>query len=553
MFQSGLKVNDSKTWESWTTNVWTTILNDGFKLKEKIKNVEPESVTCDQNEFKYNAIDGYENNEIPIGCAKQLVATVLPNNTSNKSVSFTAYPSDKVNLVQNNNTVTIEALKLGEVTIKVKSNINNSLESQYTYTIVDKVAPTNFSLLEENLAIKKGQSLLIDVKNANEQVDNDIMAMRYYDFSKLSFSSSNESVVSIRKPYIKALETGTSIITVSNGTITKQINVVVEEATGVTNSATSLDVIGNNTVKIMSVDKNEFTKLTIDWGENAPTDQNVIWSVDNPAAAIVTNDGKVMGYRKIDSENDIDFTIRATSVDDPNLYKDFPMKSCHTVPSKIDLITSMALDNNGNRVLNTGKNSTISIDFGDEIVTKTAFEVSNSNSDVVSVYAHTNDISVYGLKEGQTTLVVTSKIDNTIKSNEFKINVVTRKYINEDNKADFSFLIRKYISGHAFLFMVASVFMALYLFFAHKDKPQKIMILAVISSIGVSFVMACISEFIQLFVPGRVGAWSDIGIDMLGSGVGVILILIAIGIYLMSKKHKEKAKNNNSVNERLAK
>ena len=40
---------------------------------------------------------------------------------------------------------------------------------------------------------------------------------------------------------------------------------------------------------------------------------------------------------------------------------------------------------------------------------------------------------------------------------------------------------------------------------------------------GIGFLYACTDEFHQLFVPGRSGQWTDVGIDSLGCAAGVLL------------------------------
>ena len=201
--------------------------------------------------------------------------------------------------------------------------------------------------------------------------------------------------------------------------------------------------------------------------------------------------------------------------------------------------SSLSLDFNGNYILNTGKIADIKVNYGDDNVTKRGYNISVTDNSIISAFSSGDNVKIIGLKEGNTTLVVKYLYDESIKSQNFNITVATRDYINEDNKDSFSFAIRKYISGHAFLFMIGSFFTTMYLLLAHLNKPKKILLPAVACTILIGFGAACLSEYIQTFVPGRVGVWSDVGIDLIGYSIGIFIDFCIVGIYLLVKKRKK--------------
>lgn len=53
------------------------------------------------------------------------------------------------------------------------------------------------------------------------------------------------------------------------------------------------------------------------------------------------------------------------------------------------------------------------------------------------------------------------------------------------------------------------------------------------------FLVACVDETIQLFVPGRSGSVMDVGIDTLGATLGIVIITL-IQYFIICKKSKEK-------------
>ena len=80
-----------------------------------------------------------------------------------------------------------------------------------------------------------------------------------------------------------------------------------------------------------------------------------------------------------------------------------------------------------------------------------------------------------------------------------------------------SFVVRK--AAHMFEFFVLAVLVSLFC----KVQDCKTSRWAA-WGIGVSCVVACLDEGIQLFVPGRAGRVSDVFIDLAGAVIGVLLV-----------------------------
>lgn len=541
MYQSFLKPSSSGEWEGWAKNVWKSFLNDTLGLKEKVKIVKPQSLSLIPSDYEFNSLSEYEENEIPYGGTKELTASLFPENTTNKAITFSAEPSANVNLIQDGNNVKIEALKIGDVKILARSSANYNIVSEYKYSIVEKNAPSAFYLDQNNISLKNGTSALIDLK-LDENESTNIVKLCFYDISKLNFESSDNSVAEVRNGYIKAKSQGTCIVTVSNERESKTINVTVEDNASPIVHPTSFSIKGNNEVYINGITRNDFSQLSIDWGTEPPTDTNVIWIVNDEASSVISK-GKVYG-NKMTNPNDVtDFEVKAISVDDPELTTTFGMKLKHISSESIAIKSVLEKDDSGYYILNTGKATFISVEYSSNDVTKTGFDITTSSYDVVKASPVGKGIIVIGANEGETEFSIRYKHDKSIESEIIKIRVVTRKFINDDNENDLSYKVRKYISGHAFLFMIASIFTVLYLYFAHSTKQNKIILLACLSGLVVGFAFSCISEFIQLFIPGRVAAWSDIGIDMIGCSIGAFVVNLIL-LFILLKRNKNKAKQN---------
>lgn len=96
--------------------------------------------------------------------------------------------------------------------------------------------------------------------------------------------------------------------------------------------------------------------------------------------------------------------------------------------------------------------------------------------------------------------------------------------------------VRK-LFGHGSLFALYGLFLFLFLYFYLAEEKA---LFALNGSLSGSLFLACLTELIQLAVPGRVGSLQDVGIDMIGA---IVLILFAFGIVHLVRflRNKKKA------------
>ena len=117
------------------------------------------------------------------------------------------------------------------------------------------------------------------------------------------------------------------------------------------------------------------------------------------------------------------------------------------------------------------------------------------------------------------------------------INTFKADTINETNINDFSSFIRKFV-GHFSLFLVSGILTTLSIKFIYFDLELKFAKFMIISCISGLF-LAILTEFIQLFVPGRSGEMMDVLIDFLGYFLATLIIcLIAYILRLKSPKEE---------------
>ncbi len=120
------------------------------------------------------------------------------------------------------------------------------------------------------------------------------------------------------------------------------------------------------------------------------------------------------------------------------------------------------------------------------------------------------------------------------------INGISPNAINDGNIETFSGVIRKLV-GHFGLFLVSGLLTssALYLWIKELSWYKNYLFLCI--SLGFGFLLAGLTEIIQLFVPNRSGQFTDVLIDFSGYILGLgIIVLIAFLVYRHNKKKEIK-------------
>lgn len=122
------------------------------------------------------------------------------------------------------------------------------------------------------------------------------------------------------------------------------------------------------------------------------------------------------------------------------------------------------------------------------------------------------------------------------------INTIKPDTINSSNFDKFASAFRKGI-GHFALFGVSGVFTTLSFYLFVKEKKIGYFLYELLITLAFGFALACLTEFAQKYVPGRVGSWTDVLIDSLGYLTGVLPLFLIL-LFLKSpifgfKKVKE--------------
>lgn len=528
IFQSCLDGNKSSSWSHFFSNIFERIINSGEG--NKVETVLPTSMETsyyDSGFSIYNHTLGYESDEeyiIPLGCTKAFNTILEPENVSDKSVKYFCNDNEILNIVQKGTIGYISGAKVGTTTLYIKSQAKEDLISSIDIKVIDLIAPVDF--IVEDIVLTKGLNYLpIDISDDNDLVkdrdyiDNNSMLSRYYDVSKLELIDYNEDILDIvsigSTKYINALNTGTSSLTVTNGTISKSISVNVIEPTD--------DEVIFPEEKEYITTPDLMDDYRNDNSIGTPLNgKNVIYSSLNQLLFRVNEKGSLIGYRKYNGIEE--GSVRVTNIFDPSDYKDYKVKLVNPTLEDISFTfssTKMETISQFEFKLEAGNTLTVYINF----FPSNAFEtltVTSSDTSKASVSYQGTSFTLVFLHEGDVTIT----INGTSVHKELIFHVDKIGKINDSNRNEFSSFVRKSL-GHFLLFMASSFFTSLFFIYLFKELKPKNDYFFSLPTLGGGIFIASLSEIIQYFVPGRTGSFMDVLVDLLG-------FIIVIGIFVLS-------------------
>ncbi len=535
---SCLPAKITSDWNSLVTNVFAKIVNT-FTEKE-IKTIPIKQLNISLSDNQFNGISGYKEYEIPLGSSKELVTSYLPLDAMDKAISYYSEDNDVVALNQNGYKVSIIGMKTGSTKIHAKNQLTG-LDTSYEITVVSTVAPTSYeiSASKTNIPIGSQETISFDI-DGGILGHNELLNSRYYDTRKLTYESSNSSVATVNNyGVITPKEIGASLITVSNGDYSKQLEINIVAGT-TPSSFANLHIEGSNVCygnDILNDQGHNNYPLSIFDGDTKLDPHDFIWESSDELLVKVDRHGVMRGFRKksIQDENAI---ITATSkITGQSVSFDVIVKE--ELPTKMNHWIV-----NGDKTT-WGAPQEFTTCVGDNLILNTELvpSVSNknieytvSNPEIIECTYQGSSLALRVIKEGNCTITISSIVNPNLKST-IKFTVLKAGSINTNDLEDVGFNIRKSI-GHASLFAVAEIFTLIAIFMFLYDKKHW---LSLVISLGIELVVATISETIQHFVPERFGSFTDVCINMLGVIVGAG---ISVVIYFIHKATHNKKNQN---------
>lgn len=234
-----------------------------YACKDEVNYIKVTSITLDKKTITLHSV----------GEAETLVATVLPDNATNKSVTFESSRTT-IATVKSNGLVT--AISAGTTTITVTTEDGSHSETCEVKVIEKKtIAVTGVSLNKNQLSLNVGEKETIKAIVEPDDADN----------KKVTWESSNNAIATVLNGVVSAITTGSATITVTtvDGGYSETCEIVV---------IAKVQNISLNKTKLILASGNKETLIAIFNPPNT-TNKEVTWSSDKPEIAIVNNAGEV--------------------------------------------------------------------------------------------------------------------------------------------------------------------------------------------------------------------------------------------------------------------
>lgn len=486
------------------SNQITETITDKTGIGGKTEFIRPQSIKIVTKQEVYNT-----NKPIKISC------NITPSNASIKTIVY-EIPSEYSDVVEFVSYGVIRFKKEGRACINVHiegyETINDSIELEAEQKIIEPTALEIICVTNELIVTKSYQlGVLFTPIDTTEKT--------------ITWQTSDETIASINENGVLVChKAGDIIVTAiaSNAisitrkfTIKDDIEYPIEQLelhpTEGYDSATNTLTIVENTI----IDLNKWLTILPETCNN----KRVKWTINNDKIISVDSQGRLTALLG----NAHSATLTVCAEDNESIKAEILVK-VNSVESKFEVKN---VNENNKILVNVNRNVTIELN-----------KISKANQYEISYETKNDNVAridkagiIYGIKSGNTQgIIKCTNSDGKVKKITFDITV------NIIPNPSFYTLIRKGI-GHFGAFMVLAVIAAIVciLFFKHKLVT---MLLSLVSG----FIIAGITELIQLHVEGRTGAFSDVMIDFYGYLIGTIIVF---GIYYfiqLIKKLSRKAK-----------
>lgn len=450
---------------------------------------------------------------IPLGVTRRLLTTVLPENATDKNVTWTTSNPEVVDVYPGG---LLEARTIGE-NVVIKAIPSNSAKTiSFFVTVHEKEAPPTFEANLEKETIEEGitTKVIITADEIN------------YDIKKLKYYTEDETIATVNEyGIIKGISAGHTNIGVIGSDIKLQITVTSRTSPLVEPSTIYLDMPSIGYV----------------YGKSPFTYRFDVEDVSDPSVTFVSSDETIARIIKEDDSYFLyGYKIRGTVTITAYLNSDFSIDSSHTLTFEEVAPTSLTLSTPKNE-FSVGTLLNISALLGHDIaeypdleVTDKRLTFSSSDESIARVTPRDTGAQVVGLKVGTVTITAKSYANPAL-SEEIELKIVALPFINDQNFSNFQMLVRKAL-GHFTLFFVNGVFGFLTFYLFLKDNK---LIQIIIGSLSVGLFFASVSELIQRFVPGRAGTFTDVLINFSGYLVATLLLLLITYLVLKRKAKKD--------------
>lgn len=340
---------------------------------EEEKEVEPqkqEQTTPTPQAIKSTSVEITNKNvSIIVGNKTKLTAKVLPDNTTDKTITWSSSDNGIANVNPNGEVI---GVKVGKVSITAK---NGDKSSTIQVTILP-IEVTSISLNKTNTTIVVGGSETISATvNPNNATNKTI-----------AWTSSDNNIVTVNNGTISGKKVGKATITAKCGSKSATLTVTVNAAPSKIVEVTSIKL--NKTSTTLSINDSETITATI--SPNDATNKTITWSSSDSSIATVSNG--IIAAKKTGTA-----TITAKSNNGKTA----------TITVKVNPIEVKSIVlNKTSLTLNSGQSETITATVSPTNATNKTISWSSSNTKVATI----SNGKITGVADG--TATITAKSDN---------------------------------------------------------------------------------------------------------------------------------------------
>ena len=364
----------------------------------------------------------------------------------------------------------------------------------------------------------------------------------WFKFIWYEISSSNDKIISVSKNnneyLIKALDEGHSVINVKSfidGENINNVSINVSSSHVYTSNIIIHLFNDDNNEEIIPKENNFNVFINGDYSLSTQTSidttkEKIRFISSNPSVVTVNSNGNLLFHNIgtseitiLDELSNISKTIKLNVYNYIKLDSDNPFTITGQDLEVIDnLYYSMTNGFSGKINLNFDENSTF---------TKVNYTSSNEKVAVIG-----KDGTITPIKVGETIIKVTCD-DGMQNKIEFEIKLKIKKQDYIKNVTDFIYKVRKGL-GHFSAFLILGIISTFTWLLFFREKK---LLFSIPLNYITGFIIACVTELIQVYVPGRCGLFDDVILDFNGflvssSILTVLIIIHQIRVYIKYKK-----------------
>lgn len=360
------------------------------------------------------AISGKPANVVHGGAPFKLTASVLPNNATNKVVTWSSSHPDYIS-VDNQGNVTIKGYTTETITITATSNADNSKKDEWTFNI-EKAAVTDISVIPAEMTLtlrKDGSTVSANITTAIEPaIATDYTSVKY------EVTSGQDYITVDSKGVVTAVKEGNATVTVTAAGLTKTVTVTVNPVPTVEVPVTGINIT-TSADKVYKKGTNVAVNFTLSPANT--TDNMVSYSMQSGSGHISTENGSgTLKVINVQGGETITFT---TAKGQHVSYTVKAVDGIDTISFVQETITVEQTKSGSNELNNKEaiQNSISSITY------------ESLNTDLASVDSSTGVVT--GLKNGLATIrvIVQPKYESTPLIKEFKVDVLGYIDYTDDN------------------------------------------------------------------------------------------------------------------------